>query len=139
MQPTLTIPTVLVPLLPIIGSLASSYLRSDGLKPGINALIALAVLLVTGVLCLTLAGNWSGNWLISISAVLGYITLLMAGDLSVLRQWLFTSAPMPLAHKPAPARTSRITTAYVPRSQRPPAALQMPPREDDGPPTRPGA
>jgi hypothetical protein len=101
----LTIPTTLAAVLPLIATMLSGYLSSDQLKPGINALIALAALIVTALACFFLAGNWTGNWTASILSILGYIALLMSGDLSVLRQWLTTSAPLPLYHRPTPTPT----------------------------------
>lgn len=113
---SLTIPAAIAAILPLLATMLSSYLNDDHLKPGTNALIALAAILITATACEVLAGNVTGNWAASFIGVLGYVGVLMNGDLATLYGYL-VAKPSPLA-PPAPARStptaSVVTKAYTP-------------------------
>ena len=57
----LTIPTTIAAILPLLATMLSSWLNDDHFRPGINALIALAAILLTATACEMLAGNVTGN------------------------------------------------------------------------------
>lgn len=122
MQPT--IPTLIASLLPLIASALSSWLNDDGLPPGRNALIALAAILVTAVVCELLAGNFTGNWTTSVLGVLGYVGVLMHGDFAVLYDYLLRKKS-PIAPPPAnPNPVSALgTSAFVPTDSSSPTAI----------------
>jgi|SRR5690348_1611650 len=113
---SLTIPTVVAALLPLFTTMLSSWLNSDHFPAGLNALIALTALLLTAVLCELLSGAIPLTWPLRFVAVLGYVAILMNGDLSVLYAYL-VAKPGPIGPKPAPANPNPV---------RVPTALTMP-------------
>lgn len=98
----LTIPDTIAAILPFLATALSSWLSDDKLKPGINALIALCAILASAVACELLAGNFTGNWAISFLGTLGYVVLILEGDMSVLYGYLL--------RKPSPVAPSDTTT-----------------------------
>jgi hypothetical protein len=116
---SLTIPTAIAALLPLLATMLSSWLNDDHFKPGINALIALIAILLTATICEWLAGGFiPGNEAVSFLAILGYVGVLMAGDFSVLYQYL-VAKPSPVSRAlglpvaPANANPVRVPTALV--------------------------
>lgn len=95
----MTIPTAIAALLPFLATALSSWLSDDHLPQKVNALIALAAIVLTAISCELLAGNFTGNWAASFLGTLGYVTILMQGDLSVLYQYL-VAKPSPLKPQP---------------------------------------
>ena len=128
----LTIPTAIAALLPLFATMLSSWLNDDSFKPGINALIALIAILLTAGACELLAGNVTGDPAASFLAVLGYVGVLMTGDLSVLYQYL-VAKPSPVSGPTPPANANpvRVPTALT----LPPNATPVPPRASAQPPT----
>lgn len=113
----LTIPTTIAAILPLLATMLSSWLADDHLAPGINALIALMAILATATACELLGtGLIPGNPAGTALAIAGYVGVLMAGDLSVLYQYL-VAKPSPVSPKPAPANANPV---------RVPSALVMP-------------
>jgi hypothetical protein len=96
LQQTPTIPQGVAALLPFAATMISSWLSHLKLPNWANALIALVFLVGTAVGSLFLAGNITGNLQASILLVLGYVFVLMNGDLKTLTQFLLY-APSPLA------------------------------------------
>jgi hypothetical protein len=127
---SLTIPVSIAAILPLLATALSSYLNDDHLKPRTNALIALTALLVTAIACELLTGNFTGNWSVSVLGIIGYVALLMHGDLSVLYAFLMLTRS-PLAPSPwvQPLRTPVVTRAYTP-----PIAITLPPGSSPVPP-----
>ena len=127
----LTIPTAIAAILPLLATIISSWLADDKLTRGVNALIALAALLVAAVLCEWLAGGLiPGNPTASFIGILAYVGVLMSGDLSTLYQYLVYK-PSPVAPKPANPNpvTSPVTSAAVPTPiVLPSGASVVPPR-----------
>jgi hypothetical protein len=126
-MPQLTIPQGVAALLPLISTMLSGWLAQDRLPRWANALIALVALVGTAILCLVLAGNFTGNAQASVLAVLGYVALLMAGDLHTLYQFL-VAVPSPLAAAlvegtpPDPQATQPRRIVSPPRPVKPPPA-----------------
>ena len=126
MQPTT--PQAVAALLPLIATMLSSWLNQDRLPRVANALIAFVALIGTAGLCVLLAGNFTGNPQASLLAILGYVAILMNGDLHVLYQFL-VALPGPLAAlPPAPPPTAKTP---------PPQAIgypsrQQPPQQGSG-------
>lgn len=120
----MTIPTTIAALLPLFATILSSWLNDDGFKPGVNALIAFFALLLTAIVCLLLSSSIPLTWPLRVVAVLGYIGVLMNGDLSVLYGYLVgKSSPVSkalglhtpvvestLASSPIPLRASALAT-----------------------------
>lgn len=125
----LTIPATIAALLPLVATMLSSWLNDDNLQPGVNALIALIAILLTATGCELLAGNFTGNVAASFLGILGYVGVLMSGDLSMLYQYL-VAKPSPLSKPVAPinANPVRIPTALVI-----PPAVPNPPRQGETP------
>lgn len=126
MQPT--IPTTIAIALPILGQILSSLLTDDRQKPGVNAAIAAAFLLIVAILCAVLAGNFTGNLQESLLVVAAYVALLMRGSLAMLMQF-FDLVPSPVANAlfgPPPAQIVDSTPPVAPA----PAALppSLPPQ-----------
>lgn len=120
----LTIPTVVAALLPLVATMLSSWLSSDRLPAGVNALTALCALLLTAVVCELLSGAIPLTWPLRFLAILGYVAILMNGDLSVLYRYL-VAKPGPIGPKPAPANPNpvRVPTALtLPGTPVPPRA-----------------
>ena len=115
----------LVAILPLIATVLSGWLSQDRLPRAANALIALIALIGTALLCAFLAGNFTGNAQASLLAVLGYVALLMNGDLRVLYQFL-VALPGPLAAL-APVPTPAAKTPPGPQAIAYPASQQQPP------------
>jgi hypothetical protein len=128
---SLTIPVSIAAILPLLSTALSSYLNDDHLKPRTNALIAFVAILGTATGCELLTGNFTGNWSVSVLGIIGYVALLMHGDLSVLYAFLMLTRS-PLAPSPwvQPLRTSPVTRAYTPPTPiiLPPDANPVPPR-----------
>lgn len=122
MQPS--IPVTIAALLPLLATVLSSWLADDHLAAGINALIALVAILVTATGCELLAGNFTGNVSVSFIGTLGYVGVLMNGDLSVLYMYLIAK-PSPLSKPVAPANVNPVHV---------PMALVMPPAQQSEPP-----
>lgn len=125
----LTVPVAIAALLPWLALALSSWLSNDGLQPGINALIALCAILATAIGCFFLAGNFTGNWAESILAVLGYVGILLNGDLSTLRDYLFNKRS-PTTPDPINVNPVRVPSALVM-----PQGVSVPPRASAQPPT----
>lgn len=119
----LTVPVAIAALLPWLALALSSWLSNDGLQPGINALIALLAILGAAIGCFLLAGNFTGNWAESVLAVLGYVGILLNGDLATLRDYLFNKRS-PTTPDPINANPVRVPSALV----LPPGAPSVPPR-----------
>ena len=99
---SLTVPTVIAALLPLLATALSSWLNDDHLPQGINALISLVAIIVTAVGCELLAGGLiPGNWPASFVGVLAYVGILMQGDLATLYTFL-VAKPSPVAPAPPP-------------------------------------
>src|SRR5579871_3942909 len=123
-MPQLTIPQEVAALLPLLATMLSGFFSHDRLPRGVNALIALVALVATAVACLWLAGNFTGNAQASVLAVLGYVAILMNGDLHAIYLFLVT-APSPLAamvSSPAAAHQGSASS----RSQEPGGAAADP-------------
>ena|SRR5258708_738346 len=118
----LTIPTAIAAILPLLATMLSSWLNDDHFRPGINAGIALAFILLTATACELLAGNVTGNISVSFLAVLGYVGVLMSGDLSVLYQYLVA--------KPSPV--SKALGMPVSTSTKGPTPIVMPQQPPQG-------
>jgi len=128
LQPTT--PQAIAALLPLIATMLSSWLSQDRLPRFANALIALVALVMTALVCAVLAGNFTGNQQASLLAVLGYVAILMSGDLRVLYQFL-VATPGPLAAAlapPQPLAPSPISTAKTP-----PQPISFPSSQQSGP------
>lgn len=111
----LTIPTTIAALLPLFATILSSWLNDDGFKPGVNAGIAALAILVTAICCELLAGNITGNPQASFLAVLGYVGVLMAGDFSVLYQYLLAKkSPMSTLLTPPPVKPANVNPIRMP-------------------------
>jgi hypothetical protein len=127
---SLTIPTAIAALLPLLATILSSWLNDDHFKPGINALIALIAILLTATICEWLAGGFiPGNEAVSFLAILGYVGVLMAGDFSVLYQYL-VAKPSPVSRAlgmPVAPATQTPTTSVVTKAYIPPAPIVLPP------------
>ncbi len=82
--------------LPIVGTLLSRWLKTNGQRPGFNACIAALFLLATATLEAVLTGNFTGNWQLSLLAVATYVSLLMHGDLASLGDF-FSQLNSPVA------------------------------------------
>jgi hypothetical protein len=96
-MPPVSIPLSIAAALPIVGQMLSSVLTDDRQKPGINALIAGFFLLAVAALCMVLAGNFTGNWIVGIGIIIAYCALLMRGSLGMLMQF-FELTPSPIAN-----------------------------------------
>lgn len=110
----LTIPTAIAAILPLLATIISSWLADDKLTRGVNALIALAALLVAAILCEWLAGglipaNPAGSFI----GILAYVGVLMSGDLSTLYQYLVYK-PSPVAPKTLPPTSTQTVPSSVP-------------------------
>lgn len=84
----LTIPDSIAVILPFLATILSSWLNDDGLKPGANALISVGAILIAAIACELLASNFTFSnptWFIG---VLGYVGILMRGDLGVLYNYM---------------------------------------------------
>jgi hypothetical protein len=90
-MPTPTVPQSVAILLPFAASSIASWLSHDRLPGWANALIALFALVGTAIGAWLLAGNFTGNVVTSVSAVLLYVGVLMQGQLQVLQQFLTAS------------------------------------------------
>jgi hypothetical protein len=144
MQP---IPTAIAALLPLLATILSSWLNDDKFKPGVNALIAAVFVLLTAVGCELLSASIPVSWTLRLVGVLVYVGVLMAGDLSVLYQYLVYK-PSPLSSAlggpTAPTSTQTVTTSAVPASVPTPITLPVgstpvPQRASAQPPTTPSA
>ena len=110
MMPQLSEPQAIAALLPLFATSLSGWLSQDRLPKWANALIALVALIGTAFTCVLLSGNFTGNAQASTLLVLGYVALLMSGDLSMLRGFLVVSSgPLsPFAPAPPPAPITPI-------------------------------
>ncbi len=126
-MPQLTIPQQVAALLPLFATLISGFFSHDRLPRWANALIALIALVATAVVCLWLAGNFTGNAQASVLAVLGYVAILMNGDLRAIYTFLVT-VPSPLAALATPqtAAASLVPASASSRSQVGPQPIQFP-------------
>lgn len=129
MQP---IPTTIAALLPLGATALSSWLNDDNLAAGANALISLVLILIAAIACMLLSASVPVTWPLRLLAVLGYVGVLMNGDLSVLYGYL-VKKPSPIAPRPAPVNvnplTSLGTNAAVPTPiTLPSGASPVPPR-----------
>ena len=123
-------------MLPLLATMLSGFFSHDRLPRGVNALIALVALVATAVACLWLAGNFTGNAQASVLAVLGYVAILMNGDLHAIYLFLVT-APSPLAamvSSPAAAHQGSASS----RSQVGPQPIQFPTASQAQAQTTPG-
>ena len=146
-MPNLTIPQQVAALLPLLATMLSGFFSHDRLPRGVNALIALIALVGTAIACLWLAGNFTGNAQASVLAVLGYVAILMNGDLRAIYLFLAT-APSPLAAlvtPNAPTAAAPLAPASASsRSQVGPQPIQFPVSQttpgnsSGGPPTTGG-
>ena len=137
MQPTP--PQAIAALLPLLATMVSSWLSQDRLPRFANALIALVALVMTALVCAVLAGNFTGNQQASLLAILGYVAILMHGDLHVLYQFLVAAPgplaaalapPPPLAAPPAPTAKTPPQPISFPSSPQPPqggSVIRVPP------------
>jgi predicted PurR-regulated permease PerM len=123
-QPTL--PQTVAMALPFLATMISSWLSQDRLPRLANALIALVAIAITAICCVVLAGNFTGNLRTSVMATLGYVAILMQGDLRVLYQFL-VDAPGPLAAALAPEPPPAAKTP-------PPQAIMYPSQSQQQPP-----
>lgn len=120
MQPP-TIPLGIAAVLPLFATMLSSWLAQDQFPKFANALIAFVALVGTAIACVTLAGNFTGNAQVSILATLGYVAVLMQGDLSVLYEYLVsTQGPLnalkPPTQQPDPNATIPRLASVPPRA-----------------------
>ena len=127
-MPNLTIPQQVAALLPLLATMLSGFFSHDRLPRSVNALIALIALVGTAIVCLLLAGNFTGNAQASVLAVLGYVAVLMNSDLRVLYTFLVTSPSPLVALMPnAPTAAAPLVPASASsRSQVGPQPIQFP-------------
>lgn len=124
-MPPVSIPLSIAAALPIVGQIVSSLLIDDRQKPGVNAAIAGVFLLLVAAVCALLAGNFTGNWTLTIGVIVAYCAVLMRSSLGMLTQF-FDLVPSPIANAlfgkpptlpatPAAAAPLTIERASTPR------------------------
>lgn len=127
-MPPVTIPLSIAAALPLAGQIASSLLTDDRQKPGVNALIAAVFLLLVGVVCYLLAGNFTGSPASSIVIIIAYCALLMRGSLGMLMQF-FDLTPSPIANaifgKPPTAQPTPAAAPLIVQRANTPAPARV--------------
>lgn len=125
-MPQLSEPQTIAALLPFFATSLSGWLSQDRLPRRVNALVALVALIGTAFACVLLSGNFTGNAQASTLLVLGYVALLMNGDLSMLRGFLVASsgpltplAPAPPA--PLASPVARRSSLFQTQQNQPPS------------------
>lgn len=137
-MPELTLPTAIAAGLPWFATFLSAFLASDRFKPGVNAVIAAIAILTTATVCTILAGDFTGNAQVSFLAIIGYVMLLMHGDLHLLYHYMASNVTSPIdlllgpPDPPAPAAgVPKLPTKPLPPTidagQTPAPTAQKPP------------
>lgn len=111
----------LIVVLSLVGSFLAGVLRKDSLPPWINDLFTTIFILLASFFSVLVAGNLGPNLITDITLVATQVTVLMAGPLKPLEQWVQVTInpglPRNILKFPPTGGGSRSSTAFQPTLQ----------------------